>query len=98
MELKTILEFPDYKISESGEVYRYKKRTSTNKGRKLTSNIHKAGFQTIRLYRNGTRYHLSLARLVYITFIGELKQHERISFIDGNKLNTHYSNLFKIDW
>lgn len=90
-ELKPIPNLPDYLISESGDIYSYKRKVV----RKLKHKINIWGYATIKLSRpDKTKFTAFVHRLVAYAWIGECPiDKEEINHKDGNKLNNHYSNL-----
>ena len=85
--MKVIKEFPDYKITESGDIYSIKKK------RFLIPNTDKDGYYHIGIFRDHKRYWRRLHRLVAAEFIPNPDNKPQVNHKDGNKQNNHVSNL-----
>lgn len=88
---KPIPGFSNYTISSSGKVY--------SKVRKqfVAVAYNHAGYQTVTITDdNGFRAPRKVHRLVYLAFIGPIKDGMVIDHIDDNKLNNYYMNLQQI--
>ncbi|MGV3043494.1 NUMOD4 motif-containing HNH endonuclease [Staphylococcus rostri] len=86
-----------YQINEYGEVKSLKRKKGALmcKERMLkleTSN----GYKRVTLSKNDTTKRFLVHRLVYQTFIGDLKKGMQIHHIDENKFNNHISNLMQV--
>lgn len=99
MERRKIKDYRYYEIDEKGNVYsldRYVRGRYSNlslaRGRKLKPNNIK-GYNTVAFRKNSNTKRFSIHRLVYETFVGEIKTGLQINHKDGDKLNNHYSNL-----
>lgn len=77
----------DYFISNDGEVFSLK----TNKILKANTEHH--GHQRIELKINGIPKKFFIHRLVYETWVGELKENMVIEHLDSNPKNNYYKNL-----
>ena len=78
-----------YYISEEGEIISY-----YNGKPKIIKPFLNKGYHRIELkYEVGKAKKFLIHRLVYQTFIGELKDELVIDHIDGNRTNNHYLNL-----
>lgn len=89
MELfKIIKEFPQYQISNLGNIKNKSGKILTIGKRKSNS-----GYIQIRLSKNGKYYYRYLHRLLAETFIENNNKYRTINHIDGNKLNNKLSNL-----
>lgn len=83
--LKTIKDFPEYKISNVGYIVR------NCKLRKL--HINKDGYYTIDLWNKGKSKLLRVNRLVAQAFIPNPLNLPVVNHKDGNKLNNNVNNL-----
>lgn len=94
MEWRECFGYPDYEISEYGDV----RRTIENKyhpaGFVLKKSKDSAGYPKYALFKNKKKKQIATHRLVALTFIGEppLGDYE-VAHWDGSKTNCHYSNL-----
>lgn len=77
----------NYFVSENGDVY------STYSRKILKHNIDNDGYHRVDINRK----HVKIHRLVYITWVGEIKDGEQINHRDDDKDNNHYTNLYKGD-
>lgn len=89
---RTIKDFPDYKISNLGNVYSYKKDL---KGKKLKPWIIETGYYVVRLRYGGKAKNITIHRLVALAFVYNDSPEEKIyiNHKDENKLNNKASNL-----
>lgn len=85
--MKLIKDFPNYAISEYGVV----KNVKT--GRILKSNPNTKGYLIIQISNKPIIKTITIHKLVYVTYVGEIPKGFEINHIDGNKRNNHYSNL-----
>ena len=83
---KTIEGFENYCVDESGNV----KVIAT--GKLLYFHFHN-GYHWYSLYNKTNRKQFSKHRLVAIHFIPKVEDKTYVNHKDGNKLNSHYSNL-----
>lgn len=83
---KDIINFPNYQISNLGNVY-------SEKNYKIRKSFVTNGYLTIYLFKNGKRYRKKIHRLVAEAFIPNPNNLPIINHIDGNKLNNIVSNL-----
>jgi hypothetical protein len=92
-EWRTIAEFPDYEVSEFGDVRR---RVSSNyaAGRVLRSARSTGGYPFYNLWKNGKGANRTAHSLVARAFLGERPSpgHE-VAHQDGDPGNSHRSNL-----
>lgn len=85
-EYKTILDYPDYEISNLGNVRR--------NGKILKSRQNKnTGYSYIDLRKEGKRTTCYIHRLVALTFLPKIEDKEYIDHIDRNKNNNNLNNL-----
>lgn len=92
MILKEIKDFPNYKVSEYGEIYSYK----SNKIRKLKPYLDSKGnYYMIRLFNSeGKRTHIGVHRLVALAFLNKPnKDNLEVNHKDSNMKNNYYKNL-----
>lgn len=73
-----------YYISEDGDVY------STYSNKFLKHNIDLYGYHRVDIQRK----HVKVHKLVFVTWIRELKEGEQINHKDDNKDNNNYKNLY----
>lgn len=73
-----------YYISEDGDVY------SKYSNKLLKHYIDHDGHHRVDIHGK----HIKVHKLVYLTWVGELKQGEQINHKDDNKDNNHYANLY----
>jgi hypothetical protein len=87
-------EFPDYEVSEYGDVRRCRQDGRGKKfGRVLRKKVDN-NYSRITLYRDGVRVTVKISRLVAKTFISPSPfDGAHVCHKDGYKLNDHYSNL-----
>lgn len=79
-----------YYISEFGEIL----SDFNNKRKIMRPFVTSDGYLRIELkYKPGKAKKYSIHRLVYQTFVGELKEGFVIDHIDANRTNNHYTNL-----
>lgn len=89
MELfKVIDEFPNYQISNLGNI-KNKKGKILVIGRRLSN----SGYVQVRLFKNGKYYYKYIHRLIALAFIPNPNNYRTINHIDGNKLNNALTNL-----
>lgn len=89
MELfKTIEEFPQYQISNLGNI-------KNNKGVLLAIGKRKtnSGYIQVRLYNNKKYYYRYLHRLIATAFLPNPNNYRTVNHINGNKLDNRISNL-----
>lgn len=85
---KTIPYFPDYEITEKGEVISYKKKEP-----KIITPFLASGYLQIGLCKNGEVIKKLIHRLVAETFIPNPKNLPEVNHKDGDKKNNILSNL-----
>jgi hypothetical protein len=88
--------FPDYLISENGDVVRAT-FTGNRKGRPgdvIQSKIADNGYSRVNLWNEGVCSAFSIHRLVALAFLGTPHRiTDEIRHLDGNKQNNHFTNL-----
>lgn len=87
MELKPINGFPNYLISNTGQVF------SKNTNSFLQPQLSNRGYLQVGLFNNGKRQVKSIHRLVAEAFLPNPLQLEEINHIDENKTNNMVDNL-----
>lgn len=91
VRLSEIPNFPNYVISEHGDVYNIVRGYKLNPTRQDRDRY---GYLAVRLHNNrGCKFFL-VHRLVADAFVdGKSHKNNKVKHIDGNCLNNHYSNL-----
>ena len=89
MKIKEIKNYPNYAITDNGEVYNLRNG-------KIMRQKDNQGYLTVKLCKNGKPKEFRVHRLVYQAFIGELDNLLVIDHIDGNRHNNNVSNLRQI--
>lgn len=97
MCLKTIKGFPNYEVSDQGEVWKKERKAydgSILKRKQMKASKGKNGYPMVYLYDGiCKRKQYYLHRLVYETFIGEIPPKYEIDHTDGDRDNNCVSNL-----
>lgn len=89
MELfKVIEEFPQYQISNLGNIKNSKGDLLVVGRRKSNS-----GYIQVRLYSNGKYHYRYIHRLIALAFIPNPNEYRTINHVNGNKLDNRISNL-----
>lgn len=89
IQWKTIEEFPNYEVSNYGQVRRVcKKHTRLKKTR-----LNEFGYEIVHLSNNGVNKHRAVHRLVALAFIDNPDNLPEVNHIDLNKENNCVSNL-----
>src|SRR3990167_2993341 len=86
---KTIKNYPDYEISNLGNVRSWKYTNSP----RLLSPVNVNGYQRVRLCNNSRSIQMSIHRLVCEQFKNKPKTKKIIDHLDGNKANNNIDNL-----
>lgn len=86
---KIINNYPDYKISNLGNVVSLKSK----KEKLLNPVVLKIGYKRVILRHNKKSKQLYVHRLVAEHFLKREKNHECVNHRDGNKLNNNVNNL-----
>jgi len=91
---KTINRFPDYEISDEGDVKRTTGGRGAVKGKILKWHTHTStGYPDVRFNVDGKQTAISVHRLVAKAFLGDRQDGMQIRHLDGNKLNNRVDNL-----
>lgn len=85
---KVIEEFPNYQVSNLGNIKNIKGELMVIGKRKSNS-----GYLQIRFYDNGKYYYRYIHRLVAIAFLENPNNYRTVNHKDGNKLNNDVNNL-----
>lgn len=96
MLIQKIKNFPDYFVSDEGDVYSKKYHYRQNKDChliKLKPILASNGYFTVGLRKNKTVATTCIHRLVAEAFIPNPENKPCVNHIDGNKHNNHVSNL-----
>ena len=86
-EWRPITRFPNYQISNNGDV------VNITTGRKLKPIRESTGYSHVTLCDNGQQYQTSIHRLVAQEFIANPDNKPMVNHIDGDKSNNHVGNL-----
>ena len=93
-EWRQISEFPDYKVSERGDVMRVNGGQGAVLGKILTWHTQTAtGYANVRLRKDGASVGVNVHKLVSRAFLGAMPEGLQVRHLDGCKLNNHFSNL-----
>jgi hypothetical protein len=97
MEWRICPRFPDYEVSEYGQLRRCTKAQGSVVGRVLKGHVRPDGYLVYLIRREGTKrsyLHPKAHQLVIEAFIGP-KPHPKaeVRHKDGKRVNDHYSNL-----
>ena len=96
MKAFQIKDFPDYYITDTGDVYSRKYHPIKNKNSRIIK-MKKAkvgsGYLFVCLYKEGRRYQKLIHRLVAESFIANPENKPQVNHKDGNKKNNNVSNL-----
>lgn len=79
--------FKNYSISKHGVI------TNLKTGRVLKITRNQKGYCQVQISSNGYAKTITIHKLVYNTYVGEVPNGYEINHIDGNKENNHVSNL-----
>lgn len=96
MNIKQIKGFPDYFVSDEGDIYSKKYHYRQNKDChliKLNPILANHGYFTVGLWKNKTPTIVCIHRLVAEAFIPNPDNKPCVNHIDGNKQNNCVSNL-----
>jgi hypothetical protein len=94
-EWRTLQDFPDYAVSNYGNVKRIRQgRTNGYKDRVLSANVSSnARYRRVSLLKNHERFDKHIHDIVADIFIGKKPNGMHVNHKDGNKLNNHIDNL-----
>ena len=84
---KTINGFPNYEVSDSGEIRNIKR------DKLLTSYISRFGYKRVRLFKDGKCFQFMVHRLVADAFALNPNKLPQVNHLDGIKTNNVISNL-----
>jgi hypothetical protein len=85
IEWKSIPEFPDYEISEHGDVRRG--------GHIKTQMQDRNGYRWVGLWQGGKSHTRHIAKIVAQVFIGPMPGGQQVRHMDGKKTHNHFTNL-----
>lgn len=91
-----IKDFPDYYVTDTGDVYSRKYQPKTNPDcriKKISVHISNKGYKMVNLCLDGKMFFKTIHRLVANAFIPNPENKPCINHIDGNKQNNNVSNL-----
>lgn len=93
-EWRTCPGFPDYEVSESGDVRRVRRAKTRAPGKLLKLNVNRQRYALVALCNEQGRRDITVHRLVALAFIGPPPtERHQVAHYDGNGKNNHYSNL-----
>lgn len=85
MQWRPINEFPDYEVSENGQVRRGE--------RMLKPRFDRKGYVRYSLFVDGAHHTRFAAPLVAAAYIGPKPKDQQVRHKDGNRTNNHWTNL-----
>lgn len=88
-EIRCISDFPDYEVSEYGDIYSLK----TGKRVLLKQQTDVDGYKVIGLYKEGICKRQKVHRLVADAFLDKVEGKDYVNHKDGNKWNNSKTNL-----
>lgn len=89
-----IKDFPDYYITDTGDVYsRNPVHNPNGRIKKMNPWVNKYGYKMVDLIKDGKKIHKQVHRLVAQEFIPNPENKPQVNHIDGNKQNNTVSNL-----
>jgi hypothetical protein len=94
-EWRPVPGWPEYEVSEWGDVRRAQAGKGTRAGRPLKPwrNI-KSGYPTVGLWRDNCQHRTTVHKLVAIAFLGKPPSPEHVvAHNDGSRENNHWTNL-----
>ena len=87
MKWRTLTDFPNYDVSENGDIRNNKTLLL------LKHKIDRYGYPVVSLRSKGNRKYPTIHRLVAKAFVDNPNNYTQVNHIDGNKTNNHYTNL-----
>lgn len=95
LEWRSIPSWPEYKISERGDLRRVQGGKGTRSGRTLRPWRNKqTGYLEVSLWRRNCDYRTTIHRLVALAFLGEPPSRRHVvAHNDGSRDNNHWTNL-----
>lgn len=90
---KTIEEFPDYEVSNAGEVRRAVASRTRRAGTRISGSSNRDGYPEVCLRRDGRAKNRRVHRLVWIAFNGPIPSGLQINHINGAKSDNRIENL-----
>lgn len=91
MNILPIKDFPNYYITDTGDVYStYNKE---KKLKKIKSKKTNKGYLLVNLYKNGKQYYKTIHRLVATAFIENPEDKTCVNHINGIRTDNNVSNL-----
>jgi len=85
--MKTIINFPDYAITEDGQVW------SEKSHKFIKPYLKNTGYLAVTLYNNGVSYECMIHRLVAENYLQNINNFPCVNHKDEIKTNNHVSNL-----
>lgn len=96
-EWRTIFDFPNYEVSNKGNIRSKKYNDSLGhlrSSKKLKKQVNNCGYEYVILSSKEEKHKtLTVHRIVAKTFIPNPEEKEDVNHIDGNKLNNNVNNL-----
>lgn len=95
VEWRSIPDWPEYEVSECGEVRRVRRGQGTRLGHMLKPWTNKkTGYLQISLWRNNRDERTTVHRLVALAFLGKPPSPAHVvAHTDGTRRNNHWTNL-----
>lgn len=93
MNWKTVAAFPDYEVSDQGEVRRVTAKTGTRVGKVMSPSFQQSGHSYIGLMRNGKQVRTMRCRLVAEAFIGPPPRGAKVHHRNLNVSDDRVENL-----
>lgn len=84
---KTIPNYPNYKVSNEGNVLNIKKN------KLMSATLNKKGYLVVKLSINNKAKQFKIHRLVAQLFVNNFNNYDCVNHKDENKQNNHYLNL-----